>query len=73
MVFRYPLVIQNLEVLNISKNKFVTLDSFKFFTFAKLMFLKANNNMIRKVSSICHLLNLRDLDLSSNRIKTIDA
>jgi Leucine-rich repeat (LRR) protein len=59
-------------MLDISKNKYLSLDSLKYFKMTRIYVLKAGNNSIRAISGISHLTSLRDIDLSANRIKTIE-
>jgi Leucine-rich repeat (LRR) protein len=59
-------------MLDISRNKYITLEGLKYFKMPRLYVLKAGNNHIRTISGISHLTSLRDIDLSANRIKTVE-
>lgn len=61
-----------MEMLDISRNKYTSLESMKYFKMSRLYVLKAGNNHIRAINGISHLTSLRDIDLSANRVKTID-
>jgi len=61
-----------LEVLDISKNKIKSLESLSSYALAELHILKVSKNLIKNIEGVRHLTNLRDLDFSSNRIRTIE-
>ena len=59
-------------MLDVSKNKLTSLDQLKYFKLSRLYVLKAGNNHVRTISGVNHLLSVRDIDLSANRIKAIE-
>jgi len=61
-----------LEVLDISFNNIEDLYGLNFASMKDLKILNASNNSITKLEHIDHLLDLREVDLSSNRIRQFD-
>lgn len=59
-------------MIDLSSNKLTSLDDLENFRFAKLYVLKLGQNLIKHISGVSHMFQLRDLDLSSNRIKMIN-
>jgi Leucine-rich repeat (LRR) protein len=72
----YPkglLGLTGLEVLDISFNSITDLYGLNFAPLKELKILNASNNNIIKLEHIDHLLDLREIDLSNNRIRQFDA
>ncbi len=70
--FDYILILQNVEILDISCNQLKDFNGFQFCKLNKLKILKVDHNEITKIDNIDNFVQLRELDVNSNKIKQFE-